>query len=57
MARYLLLFSRENLNIISKASFGFLSKEKASALALALFFFANTKWSWRESNPRPNKEA
>jgi len=39
--------------------FRILSKEKASAMKLRwLCSFASiTKWSWRESNPRPNKEA
>jgi len=42
----------------SSSKLRILSKEKASAiLALALFFLGITKWSWRESNSRPNKEA
>jgi hypothetical protein len=32
-------------------------KKPAQFLALTLFFMGITKWSWRESNPRPNKEA
>jgi len=42
----------------SSRFFGFYLKNKASAMKLRwLCFFASiTKWSWRESNPRPNKE-